>query len=58
MSLLRHAFTLATALSSVVKAQYDDGYQNISSAVQPVQMRLAYQGPNAMGGMLHHNHLP
>jgi len=36
----------------VVKAQYDDGYQNISSAVQPVQMRLAYQGPNAMGGML------
>jgi hypothetical protein len=56
MSLLRQAFTLATALSGV-KAQYYDGYQNISSAVQPVQMRLAYQGPNAMEGMYYDDQL-
>ena len=54
MSLLRQAFTLATALSGV-KAQYFDGYQNIASAVLPVQIRLAYQGPNAMEGMFHHD---
>ena len=46
MSLLRQAFTLVTALSGV-KAQYFDGYETVG-AVEPVQMRLAYQGPNSM----------
>lgn len=39
-----------TALAAAVAAQaaYFDGYQNVTSPTQPVQMRLAYQGPTAM----------
>jgi hypothetical protein len=38
---------VATAFTSVL-AQYNDGYETVNSATDPVQIRLAYQGPTAM----------
>lgn len=40
---------LATAITGAL-AQYDDGYENVTTATTPVQIRLAYQGPTAMMG--------
>jgi len=34
---------------TAVAAQYWDGYQNVSSATTPVQIRLAYAGTGMMG---------
>ncbi|KAF4633574.1 hypothetical protein G7Y89_g4556 [Cudoniella acicularis] len=42
-----HLLVIATALTGVL-AQYDDGYENVTTATTPVQIRLAYQGPTAM----------
>ena len=40
---------VATAFTSVL-AQYNDGYETVNSATDPVQIRLAYQGPTGMMG--------
>jgi hypothetical protein len=37
---------------TAVHAQYWDGYQNVSSATTPVQVRLAYAGTGMMGTFL------
>ncbi|KUJ16457.1 Metallo-dependent phosphatase [Mollisia scopiformis] len=37
----------ATALTRAL-AQYNDGYETVNSPTDPVQIRLAYQGPTAM----------
>lgn len=42
-------FVAATAFTSVL-AQYDDGYETVNLPTDPVQIRLAYQGPTAMMG--------
>jgi hypothetical protein len=39
-----------TAILAGAVAQYNDGYQIVDSATDPVQIRLAYQGPTAMMG--------
>lgn len=49
MSLLRQALMGAAYLSGAA-AQYFDGYQTVTDATTPVQIRLAYQGPTAMEG--------
>lgn len=38
-----------TAIASVL-AQYNDGYETVNLPTDPVQIRLAYQGPNGMMG--------
>lgn len=43
-------FVVATAIISSALAQYDDGYENVTTATTPVQIRLAYQGESAMMG--------
>jgi hypothetical protein len=43
ISLFAAAATMAT-----VAAQYDDGYENVTTSTTPVQIRLSYQGPSAM----------
>jgi len=50
MALLRQTLAIAAACLSGAAAQYFDGYQNVSDATTPVQIRLAYQGPTAMEG--------
>jgi hypothetical protein len=40
----------AAAFNSAV-AQYNDGYETVNNPTDPVQIRLAYQGPTAMMGM-------
>ena len=40
---------IATAITGAL-AQYYDGYETVNSATDPVQIRLAYQGPTAMMG--------
>jgi hypothetical protein len=47
---------LATAIT-LSSAQCDDGYENVTFATTPVQIRLAYQGPTAvMGKETHDTH--
>jgi acid phosphatase type 7 len=41
---------VATAIITGALAQFDDGYENVTTATTPVQIRLAYQGPTAMMG--------
>lgn len=41
---------VATAIITGALAQFDDGYENVTTATAPVQIRLAYQGPTAMMG--------
>lgn len=41
-------FAAALAVATGASAQFFDGYETVSSGVQPVQLRLSYQGPNAM----------
>ena len=41
---------IITAILSSAVAQYNDGYETVDSATDPVQIRLAYQGPTAMMG--------
>lgn len=41
-------FITALAFAAAASAQYFDGYENVSSAAAPVQMRLAYSGTNGM----------
>jgi hypothetical protein len=35
---------------SLAQSQYSDGYENVNSPNDPVQIRLSYQGPTAMMG--------
>jgi hypothetical protein len=42
-------FVAATAFTSVL-AQYNDGYETVNLPTDPVQIRVAYQGPTAMMG--------
>lgn len=48
---------VATTVITSVVAQFDDGYQNVTSATTPVQIRLAYQGPSAMMGTTSTTHV-
>lgn len=42
---------LASAFTGAAFAQqYSDGYENVNNPTDPVQIRLAYQGPTAMMG--------
>jgi hypothetical protein len=41
---------LIVAAIGTAVAQYNDGYETVDSATDPVQIRLAYQGPTAMMG--------
>ena len=41
---------IITAILNRAVAQYNDGYETVDSATDPVQIRLAYQGPTAMMG--------
>jgi hypothetical protein len=43
-------FLLATTVITSAFAQYNDGYETVNLATDPVQIRLAYQGPTAMMG--------
>lgn len=45
MRLLAVATLAATAVQAAI---YNDGYETVNSPTQPVQIRLSYQGPNAM----------
>jgi hypothetical protein len=45
-----HLLIVAAAFSGVYAQQFNDGYENVNSATDPVQIRLAYQGPTAMMG--------
>ncbi|CAK3967898.1 Metallo-dependent phosphatase [Lecanosticta acicola] len=38
----------AAAAVKAAPANYDDGYETVNSATQPVQVRMSYQGPTAM----------
>jgi acid phosphatase type 7 len=40
---------VATAITGAL-AQFNDGYETVNTATDPVQIRLAYQGPTAMMG--------
>jgi hypothetical protein len=42
-------FLVGTAFTGAL-AQFYDGYENVTTATTPVQIRLAYQGPTAMMG--------
>jgi len=42
-----HLFIAATVFTGVL-AQYFDGYETVNLPTDPVQIRLAYQGPSAM----------
>lgn len=46
---------VVTIILARVVAQYNDGYETVNSATDPVQIRLAYQGPTAMMGKLAHD---
>jgi hypothetical protein len=48
-SFSRLSVIIVTAIGTAV-AQYNDGYETVDSATDPVQIRLAYQGPTAMMG--------
>jgi hypothetical protein len=50
MRSLTQLLVVATAVHGGL-AQYNDGYETVTSATDPVQIRLAHQGPTAMMGM-------
>jgi hypothetical protein len=48
-----HSFAQLLVVATVITgalAQFNDGYETVDSATDPVQIRLAYQGPTAMEG--------
>ncbi len=49
MSSFVRLLSVATAIAGAL-AQFNDGYETVDTAVTPVQIRLAYQGPTAMEG--------
>lgn len=50
MSSFAQLFVVATAITGGAWAQFNDGYETVDTATDPVQIRLAYQGPTAMMG--------
>jgi hypothetical protein len=49
MRFFTQAVVAAAAIGGAM-AQYNDGYENVTTSTTPVQIRLAYQGPTAMMG--------
>ncbi|TVY84030.1 Acid phosphatase [Lachnellula suecica] len=48
MRFIVQLLAVATASFTGALAQYDDGYETVSTSTTPVQMRVAYAGPSAM----------
>jgi acid phosphatase type 7 len=50
---IMHSFVQLLVAGTAVTgafAQYNDGYETVNLPTDPVQIRLAYQGPTAMMG--------
>jgi uncharacterized protein YdeI (BOF family) len=47
MRFFAQLLVVATVITGAL-AQFNDGYESVNSATDPVQIRLAYQGPTAM----------
>lgn len=45
------AFLAAASSAAAVSLDFDDGYETVKTSTTPFQLRLAYQGPEAMMGL-------